>query len=101
MLIVLIPDSQPIPPPRPEVTYITSFAPDRTDAEIAASNEANQVLKDKRAARAAELAERRKQNFRALGRASGLDVEALERQYSEKTPGQAAVPAQAATPGGE
>ena len=35
------------PPPRPEVTYITTFAPHRTDAQIAASNAANQARKDK------------------------------------------------------
>ena len=89
MFIVLIPDSTRIPPAQPQVTYITSFAPDRTDAEIATSNEANQARKEQRAAEAAVRAERRRENFRALGRASGFDVDALERQFSEQ-PGQGA-----------
>src|SRR3546814_3227088 len=37
-----------LPPERPQVTYITSFAPDRSLAEIVASNRANQVRKEDR-----------------------------------------------------
>ena len=37
MIVVLVPDSQRIPPRKPEVTWITTFAPGRSDAEIVAS----------------------------------------------------------------
>jgi hypothetical protein len=74
------------------VTYITTFDPDRTDAEIMASNLENQKLKEQREAAAAARAERRRENARALARATGLDPEELERQFSD-----APKPAQAAT----
>lgn len=86
MLIVLIPPSQRVPPARPDVTYITTLDESRTDAEIAASNRANQARKDEAAALAAERAELRREAFRALGRASGIDVDKLERQYADDPP---------------
>jgi hypothetical protein len=84
MLTVLIPDSQRVPPARPEVSFITTFAPDRTDAEVIASNLAHQKRKDALEAAAAERAERRKQAARALARASGMDPDELERQFVER-----------------
>jgi hypothetical protein len=83
MLTVLIPDSQRVPPARPEVSFITTFAPDRTDAEVIASNIENQKRKEALEAAAAERAERRKQAARALARASGFDPDELERQYAD------------------
>lgn len=83
MIYGFIPESQRAEPERPTVTYITSFAPDRTDAEIIASNIENQKLKEQRQALIAEREERRREAFRALGRATFLDVDALEKQYSE------------------
>lgn len=84
MFVVLIPDSQRVPPPKPQITYITTFAPDRTQAEIVESNMANQQRKDARAALIAAAEERRREDFRALGRASGLDVDKLERYYTDR-----------------
>jgi flagellar biosynthesis GTPase FlhF len=69
---------------RPQVTYITSFAPDRSDAEIAASNEENQRIQDARRAEIEEIEEKKKELYRALGRASGMDVDAMERQIAEE-----------------
>ena len=66
------------PPERPKVTYITSFAADRTDAEIAASNEANQQRKDELRARLEEIEAQKREMYRELGRASGMDVDAME-----------------------
>lgn len=86
MMVVFLPDSQRVPPAKPKVTWITTFAPGRSDAEIVASNEANQRVQDERRAEAAAREERRKEAFRALGRATGLDVNELERQYSEDSP---------------
>ena len=45
------------PPRGPVVTYITTFAADRSDAEIVASNIANQRYKDEVAAEEAKRAE--------------------------------------------
>lgn len=71
-----------VPPPRPEVSYISTFAPGRTDAEIVASNIANQRRKERLAAERAEREEEIKDMYRALGRATGLDVEAMEREIA-------------------
>lgn len=83
MIVLLIPDTEYVPPARPEVTYITTFAPGRTDEEIAASNLANQARKDRLAEEAAARDEERRQRARALGEALGFDVDELERQYSD------------------
>ena len=71
-----------IPPPAPEVTYISTFEPGRTDAEIAASNRANQEKQDRLKAEQAEREEKVKDAYRALGRATGLDVDAMERDIA-------------------
>lgn len=66
------------PPARPEITYITSWRADRSDAEIIASNLANQKRKDELAKLEAERQERIKGMYRTLGRMSGMDVEKIE-----------------------
>lgn len=83
LMIVAIPESQRAEPRPPEVTYITSFAPGRTDEEIMASNLANE---EKQAALEAERerrAEFRKELYRQLGRATGIDVDAMERKIAQ------------------
>lgn len=69
-----------LPPQRPEVTYITTFAPGRTEAEIIASNRRNQERKEALAAEQAEREEARREIYRSFGRAAGMDVEAIERE---------------------
>jgi hypothetical protein len=71
-----------IPPPRPEVTYISTFEQGRTDAEIEASNLANQKRQDRMNAEQAKREEEVKDAYRALGRATGLDVDAMEREIA-------------------
>jgi hypothetical protein len=73
-----------IPPSPPTVTYITTFEPGRTDAEIAASNRANQVRQEKLRAEQAAREEQAKDAYRALGRATGLDVDAMERDIERE-----------------
>lgn len=73
-----------LPPERPQVTLITTFAPDRTDAQIIASNRANQERKEALAAERAEREEVRREVYRAFGRAAGMDVEAIEREAAEE-----------------
>ncbi|QIQ87014.1 hypothetical protein [Erythrobacter sp.] len=67
-------------PARPSITYITTLDPDRSDEEIMASNLENQEIKDLRAAREEEIAERKRELYKALGRATGMDVDEIERQ---------------------
>lgn len=78
LMMLLLPESERIRPQPPEVTWITTFAEGRSDDEIVASNLENQRRKERLAAEAAERAERRKQAYKALGRATGLDVDAME-----------------------
>jgi hypothetical protein len=80
-----------IPPPPAEVTYISTFEPGRTDAEIQASNLANQKEQERLKAEQARREEDVKDAYRALGRATGLDVDAMERNIADDgTEGQAA-----------
>ncbi|MDG2002610.1 MAG: hypothetical protein P8J20_04695 [Novosphingobium sp.] len=64
----------------PEVTYITTFAPGRSDAEIVASNIANQKLQDRLAAEQAQRDEKVREMYKTIGRMSGMDVEKIERE---------------------
>lgn len=67
-------------PERPKVTYITTLATDRTEAEILEENRANQAIKDLRAAEEARIAKAKRDMYKALGAAAGMDVEAIERK---------------------
>lgn len=79
---IAIPKSQRITPAKPDIFYIRSFDPHRTNAQIVASNIANQKLQDEIAADDNKRAEFRKQMYRELGRATGLDVDSMERQIA-------------------
>ena len=70
-------------PERPSITYITTFDPTRTDAEIIASNEANQEVKDLREEAIEDLEERKRELYKALGAAAGMDVEEIDRRGRE------------------
>ena len=99
ILMAFIPDTERGPPPRPEVTYITTWAPDRTREEIVAGNIANQQRKDERAARLAEREERRKELYRQLGRATFVDVDAMEAELEgDRAAEQAGADEQASAP---
>ncbi len=67
-------------PERPSITYITTFDPDRSDAEITASNIANQEVKDLREQAEEDLAQRKRDLYKALGAATGMDVDAIEQR---------------------
>ena len=68
------------PPRRPTIDYITVWDPHRTDAEILASNIANQKRKERLAAEQAKREEEVREIYKTLGRMSGMDVEAIERK---------------------
>lgn len=71
-------------PERPTIEYITTLDPARTDAEIAAEIRANQEIKDLRAAEEARIAEEKRELYKSLGRAAGMDVEEIERKAEAK-----------------
>jgi uncharacterized protein (UPF0335 family) len=79
-----------VPPEPPKVSFISTFAQGRTDAQIIASNLANQQRKERREAEQAKLEEEVKAAYRALGRASGIDVDAMERRIAEEKKAEAA-----------
>jgi hypothetical protein len=71
------------PPVRPQVSLISTFADGRSEAEIVASNLENQRLKELWEARRAEREAEIQDMYRTLGRATGIDVDAMERQIAE------------------
>lgn len=71
-----------VPPERPKVSFISTFEAGRGDAEIVASNLANQQRKERREAEQARREAEVKAAYRALGRATGLDVDAMERKIA-------------------
>ena len=77
-------------PERPQITYITSFEPDRSDEEIAASNLANQEVKDLREAQREQLEQRKRDLYKALGAVAGMDVEEIDRRGQETRAAEAA-----------
>ena len=88
-----------VPPEPPKVSFISTFAQGRTDAEIIASNLENQKRKERLAAEQVKRDEEVKAAYRALGRATGLDVDAMERKIAaEKAAEEAARKAQKASP---
>ena len=67
-------------PAKPKITWITTYRPDRTDAEIVASNIENQKRKDQLAAEQEAREEEAREVYRKLGRASGMDVDTVDRE---------------------
>jgi hypothetical protein len=63
-------------PGEPEVTYIESWPADRSIKDIVASNLARQKIEDEQEAKIREA-------YKALGRASGMDVDRIEREAEE------------------
>jgi len=84
LLYPFVKESVLIPPEKPKVTYITTFAPGRSDAEIMAENIANQERQDALRAERAAREERRKEIYRTLGRATGVNVDEMERQIARE-----------------
>jgi len=78
IFMVFLPKDQRGPIAPPEVIYISTFDEARTEAEIIASNCANQQLKDELQARLQQRAELRREMYEALGRATFVDVDAMQ-----------------------
>lgn len=97
LMTIFIPKSELIPPAKPEVTYITTFAEGRTDAQILASNIENQKKQDELRALAAEQEEAKKELYRQIGQATFIDTDAMERDIArDKAADEAALKAKLA-----
>ena len=77
-------------PERPRITYITTYEEGRSDEEIIASNLANQEVKELREEAQADLEERKREIYKALGSGIGMDVEEIERRGEERRAAEAA-----------
>lgn len=82
--MLFIPKSQRVPPPKPDVIWITTYAPDRTRAQIIASNCANQQLMDELQKRLDERANLRREMYAALGRATFINVDKILKEAKEE-----------------
>ncbi|KPF62710.1 hypothetical protein [Porphyrobacter sp. AAP60] len=80
-------------PERPRITYITTLDAARTDAEIMAENRANQEIKDLREAERERVAARKREMYKALGAAAGMNVEEIERKAEAERAAEAAAEA--------
>lgn len=80
LLYFIMIESVLAPPERPKVSFISTFEDGRTDAQVVASNLANQQRQDRREAEQAARDEEVKEAYRALGRATGIDVDAMQRK---------------------
>ena len=78
ILSMLTHEEERILPRPPTITYITSWHAGRTDAQIIASNIANQRIKDRLAAEQAKRDAMVKGIYKEIGRASGMDVDKLD-----------------------
>ncbi|MGB7406955.1 MAG: hypothetical protein WA908_00475 [Pontixanthobacter sp.] len=83
LMLFFTKDSAVGPPVPYEVEYITTFRDGRSPEEIRQENLANQRRKDELERILAEREERKKELYRALGRAAGMDVEKIEREAAE------------------
>jgi len=107
LITLLVPKTERAPPAKPTIIWINSWPDGRSEQEILASNLANQKRKDADAAVEKQREEFRKEFYRKLARASGMDPDELAREYGQKDAAQAkpgaasaAKPAAAAQPAG-
>ena len=82
LLYLVMTESVLAPPERPKVSFISTLEAGRSDAEIVRTNLANQRVKEQRRAEQAARDEEVKNAYRALGRATGLDVDAMDRKIA-------------------
>ena len=71
-----------VPPAAPDVVYITTFAPDRSEDDIVASNLENQERKEARERLFEARMQKRREMYRALGQATGIDTDKMEAEIA-------------------
>ncbi len=96
LLSLVVREEERIEPRPPQIDYITSWRADRAEAEILASNAANQRRQKQLAAEQAKRDELVKNIYKSIGRASGMDVDAIDRQARADAAASAAVAAKTA-----
>jgi hypothetical protein len=69
--------------PPPQIIYVESWSADRSMEDILADQAERQQLR-------AQAAEQRRETYKALGRAVGMDVEAIEREAAAQRAAEAA-----------
>ena len=89
MMVLFAPKTERAPPAKPNVIWINSWPENRSEQEILASNVANQKRKDAAAVVEKQREEFRKQFYRKLAKASGMDPDELAREYGHKDAAQA------------
>ncbi|EAQ29045.1 hypothetical protein NAP1_15638 [Erythrobacter sp. NAP1] len=80
LMYYLIQDRNYVTPERPQITYITTLEEGRSDEEIIASNLENQEIKNLREAAEEDLEARKRDIYKALGAAAGMDVDEIDRR---------------------
>ncbi|AWW73705.1 hypothetical protein CD351_04595 [Erythrobacter sp. KY5] len=80
LMYYLIQDRNYVTPERPQITYISTLAEGRSDEEIIASNLENQEIKNLREAQEEALEARKRDIYKALGAAAGMDVDEIDRR---------------------
>ena len=84
-------------PPPPKIDYITSWPADRSEAEIRADIARNERRKARIAAEMAKREALRQELFMSLGRATGMDVDAIKQKAdAERAAAEARAEAEAA-----
>ena len=78
------------PPVEPDVTYISTFAEGRSKEEIIRTNKEAQARKEARIAEQEAIEERKRELYRQLGRATGVDVDKMEREIATEKAKEAA-----------
>ena len=89
MMVLFAPKTERAPPEKAQVIWINSWSEGRSERDIVASNLENQKRKEANAALQKEREEFRRQFYRKLARASGMDPDELARQYGAKDAAQA------------
>jgi len=84
VLYAFIPKSERAPPEAFEVVYISTFEEGRTDEQIIESNIANQKVQDEYQAIRDENAQVVKDAAEAIGRATGVDVDAMKAEAARE-----------------
>lgn len=86
------------PHPPPEIVYITTLPEHRTEAEIIASNVENQRRKEAVNRILSEREQEVRDLYKAIGRASGMDVDQIAREAEAERAAEEAARQKAARP---
>ena len=98
LMTLLVPKTERAPPAKPTIIWINSWPENRSEKEIIASNIANQKRKEADAALDKQREDLRREFYRKLAKASGMDPDELAREYGQRNAAPAKPAAKPATP---